>query len=429
MCAKNEKIRMEKKFMIRNSLLTDIFEHPQTRNLYKIYVLVFAVLGVHTVGKEYAATGRVTFGFPFIVKGFFNLDKVIFFWLCCFASVCAVFYVFKIWSSLRARAKGGKVTVFNWLGATCLALYYVYSFKMATHAVRHFNLQVAGVLIVTLEQIRFLMKVHAFIRSKTSEEPSRLSFSNYLYFLFAPTLIYRDAYPRTNSINWKFVTQCLLESISAMFVIALIITNTYPSPERWARKFTINDVLFDMADKIILVPLYAMSMFFLVFHSVQNLFAEILQFGDRLFYLDWWNERSFNSWLTKWNKIVRDWLYYYVYRDFKEHVCDNVLLARLVVFLLSFGVHEWVMSCCIGGFFPYMFIIFMVMALPLSYFQLPKNIISEVVMWLIGIFAMEVGIVVYVLEWDTLSKNPLINPTLWESLVPRFVTADCALKF
>ena len=49
---------MEKKFMIRNSLLTDIFEHPQTRNLYKIYVLVFAVLGVHTVGKENAATGR-----------------------------------------------------------------------------------------------------------------------------------------------------------------------------------------------------------------------------------------------------------------------------------------------------------------------------------------------------------------------------------
>lgn len=30
-------------------------------------------------------------------------------------------------------------------------------------------------------------------------------FSKYLYFSFAPTLVYRDEYPRTRSTNWKLV--------------------------------------------------------------------------------------------------------------------------------------------------------------------------------------------------------------------------------
>jgi hypothetical protein len=30
-------------------------------------------------------------------------------------------------------------------------------------------------------------------------------FSKFLYFLFAPTLIYRDSYPRTSSVRWNYV--------------------------------------------------------------------------------------------------------------------------------------------------------------------------------------------------------------------------------
>lgn len=30
-------------------------------------------------------------------------------------------------------------------------------------------------------------------------------FSKFLYFIFAPTLIYRDSYPRTSSVRWQYV--------------------------------------------------------------------------------------------------------------------------------------------------------------------------------------------------------------------------------
>lgn len=36
-------------------------------------------------------------------------------------------------------------------------------------------------------------------------------FSKFLYFLFAPTLIYRDSYPRTSSVRWQYVISQLVQ--------------------------------------------------------------------------------------------------------------------------------------------------------------------------------------------------------------------------
>ena len=272
------------------------------------------------------------------------------------------------------------------------------------------------------------MKVHAFVRSKASEELPRLSFSNYLYFLFAPTLIYRDAYPRTNHINWKFVAQCLLECVAGFFVFTFCIVNSFPSSERCAEKFTVNEVLLEIVEIIGYAAIMLVCPFFTLFHSFQNFFAEILQFGDRLFYLDWWNEHTVNGWLLKNDKIVQDWLYYYVYRDFRKHICDDVLLAKLTVFLLSLSVHEWIIFCCTGGLFPIWFFVFVVVGLPLTFFEIPKNVLSVVVLWCSLILFSAFAFVFYTLEWYARWKNPLEDPTLWELLVPRCLTCDCVLK-
>ena len=41
------------------------------------------------------------------------------------------------------------------------------------------------------------------------------AFSKFLYFIFAPTLIYRDSYPRTSSIRWKYVLSQLAQFAAA----------------------------------------------------------------------------------------------------------------------------------------------------------------------------------------------------------------------
>ena len=47
--------------------------------------------------------------------------------------------------------------------------------------------------------------------------------SKYVYFLFAPTLIYRDEYPRTEKIRWSIVLKWFFESFGILFVASLII--------------------------------------------------------------------------------------------------------------------------------------------------------------------------------------------------------------
>ena len=272
------------------------------------------------------------------------------------------------------------------------------------------------------------MKVHAFVRSKASEELPRLSFSNYLYFLFAPTLIYRDAYPRTKTINWNFVTQSFLEWVAGFFAFVFCAMNCFPTSERWAQKFTVNEVLLLILEKTGYALIILTGIFVTLWHSFHNFWAEILQFGDRLFYSDWWNEHTYNGWLVKWNKVVQDWLYYYVYLEFRKHICDNVLLAKLTVFLLSFVVHEWVVFCCTGGLVPVTFFVFVVVGLPLTFFEIPKNMFTVVIFWCSFILAFFSAFTVFSLEWYARSQSPVTNPTFWDFVVPRFLTCDCVLK-
>ena len=45
------------------------------------------------------------------------------------------------------------------------------------------------------------------------------------------------------------------------------------------------------------------------------MWAEMLCFADRQFYLDWWNSTSINAYYRTWNTLVQDWLYTYIYQD------------------------------------------------------------------------------------------------------------------
>lgn len=67
--------------------------------------------------------------------------------------------------------------------------------------------------------------------------------------------------------------------------------------------------------------------FFAVLHCWLNAWAEMLTFGDRLFYKDWWNSTNFSGYYRMWNIVVHDWLFSYVYQD--------VYMVRKVVDLQS----------------------------------------------------------------------------------------------
>jgi len=79
--------------------------------------------------------------------------------------------------------------------------------------------------------------------------------------------------------------------------------------------------------------------FFALFQSFLNALAEVMKFGDREFYTDWWNSPSVGAYWRTWNKPV--------YQFMKRHVFSPLIgrgwspySASVMVFLFSGVLHE-----------------------------------------------------------------------------------------
>lgn len=101
--------------------------------------------------------------------------------------------------------------------------------------------------------------------------------------------------------------------------------------------------------------------FFGFLHSWLNCWAEITRFPDRCFYSDWWNSIEFGSYYRKWNIIVHDWLYYFIYVDtcrFSKCGLKNTFVPKMLTFLISAVIHEVIITYALGFFYPILFILF-----------------------------------------------------------------------
>jgi diacylglycerol O-acyltransferase-1 len=56
-----------------------------------------------------------------------------------------------------------------------------------------------------------------------------------------------------------------------------------------------------------------LMVFYFYFHLYMNLFAELLRFGDQLFYKDWWNSTEVSAYGQLWNLPVHYWLVGHLY--------------------------------------------------------------------------------------------------------------------
>jgi diacylglycerol O-acyltransferase-1 len=79
--------------------------------------------------------------------------------------------------------------------------------------------------------------------------------------------------------------------------------------------------------------------FFALFQSFLNGLAELMRFGDREFYTDWWNSPSVGVYWRTWNKPV--------YQFMKRHVFSPLIgrgwssgWASIMVFVFSGVLHE-----------------------------------------------------------------------------------------
>ncbi|KAG2197722.1 hypothetical protein INT47_010658 [Mucor saturninus] len=173
--------------------------------------------------------------------------------------------------------------------------------------------------------------------------PNNVNAKNLLYFFFAPTLCYQPSYPRSPVFRKTFFMKRVGELITCL-VMMYVLTEQYAKPTlansikalEEKNYVTIIERVLKLSTTAVVIWLL---MFYALFHAFLNALSEVLRFGDRTFYLAWWNSGNLATYWRLWNRPV--------YLFFKRHVYIPAVqrgvppaACQLLVFLISAILHE-----------------------------------------------------------------------------------------
>ncbi|XP_077574025.1 sterol O-acyltransferase 1 [Stigmatopora nigra] len=425
-----------KQFLSRRSLLDELFEVNHIRTIYHMFIALLILFILSTLVVDFIDEGRLVLDFDLLVYAFGQFPLVVCTWIFMFLSVLVVPYpLFKLWIQTQSGSYRHSRLYSFFFGALYLLYQSLGLGFLPTYVVVSNSLPPASCFIVILEQVRLMMKVHSFIREnvprvqawtkdKPSQGPVVPLISQYLYFLFAPTLIYRDKYPRNPIIRWGYVATKLLQVLGCLFYAYYVFVRLCIPQFHSIRLqfFDLRSMVLGVFNSILPGVLVLFLGFFAFLHCWLNAFAEMLRFGDRMFYNDWWNSTSFANYYRTWNVVVHDWLFHYVYRDFLLISQKRFrAAAMLFVFTISAVVHEYILAICFGFFYPVLFCLFMCFGMMFNFIlhDQRKGPIWNIIMWTSLFLGHGVIICLYSQEWYAQRYCPLKEPSFLELLQPR----------
>lgn len=423
-----------KVFISRRSLLDELFEVNHIRTIYHMFIALLIIFIISTLIVDFLDEGRLVLDFDLLVYTFGKLPVVICSWIFMFFSTLVVPYMLLVhWArhhhtsnyrTLRTFVYGTAFVLFQMMIMGCGPVYIVL----------HYDLPPASRFIVIMEQVRMLMKAHSFVRENASrvilaskestDSPPIPQFSQYLYFLFVPTLVYRDGYPRNPEIRWSYVVTKFLQVFGCLFYVYYIFVRLcIPLFRNMSQEpFSARVLVLCIFSSILPGVLMLFLGFFAVLHCWMNAFAEMLRFADRIFYKDWWNSTSFANYYRTWNVVVHDWLYCYAYRDFLWMFGKRFRAAAMLsVFTVSAIVHEYVLALCFGFFYPVLFCLFMCFGMVFNFIlhDRRKGPIWNIIMWTSLFLGQGVLVCLYSQEWYAQRHCPIENPSLLDLVKPR----------
>lgn len=425
----------EKQFKERRSLLTELFDdNVHVNGVYKLIILFFSISVLTYILKEFIHHGRFPMALILIYNKFGKIDVVLSFWIVNNILTISMYYCFLFWEKIRQKVANTQ----KWDGFCIIILvtYYVLSFYITSSIINKFDLPFASAMILSMESVRFLMKIHAFVRSNVGNVLNKRSdykngvycppVSKFIYFLYAPTAVYKNEYPRTASIRWNFVLYRMLE-ILAITVFYAICFDNIAKPlfeDSCMNKVTLLDLLIKILEFSVPSSVILIGVFFTLLHSTQNLVGELLGFGDRMFYSDWWTCTDLQQYYKKWNMVIGDWLYTYTYKDINIIMSNTPKtrdFAKLVTIVLSALVHEWICTVTTGYFFPIILASMIISALLCVHLKVQNrtNVKNTIALF---IFIMGSSIISSLYGLEYFARE---NLNMQNNLLPVFLTQNC----
>jgi diacylglycerol O-acyltransferase-1 len=169
-----------------------------------------------------------------------------------------------------------------------------------------------------------------------------VSLKSLAYFMVAPTLCYQPSYPRSACIRKGWVARQFAKLVIFTGFMGFIIEQYINPIVRNSKHPLKGDLLYaiERVLKLSVPNLYVwLCMFYCFFHLWLNILAELLCFGDREFYKDWWNAKSVGDYWRMWNMPVHKWMVRHIYFPCLRSKIPKTL-AIIIAFLVSAVFHE-----------------------------------------------------------------------------------------
>uniref|UniRef100_A0A9J8C1X6 O-acyltransferase n=1 Tax=Cyprinus carpio carpio TaxID=630221 RepID=A0A9J8C1X6_CYPCA len=245
--------------------------------------------------------------------------------------------------------------------------------------------------------------------------PANLTHRDIYYFIFVPTLCYELNFPRSPRIRKRFLLRRLLEMVFLMqLILGLIQQWMVPTIQNSMKPF--QDMDFSRIVERLLklaVPNHFIWLifFYWYFHSSMNFVAELMQFGDREFYRDWWNSETIPYFWSNWNIPVHKWCLRHFYKPMLVKGV-NKLGAQLAVFFLSAFFHEYLVSVPLKMFRLWAFL-GMMAQIPLAYFvgRFLRGNYGNAAVWMSLIIGQPIAVLMYVHDYYVLHYESAAEST------------------
>ncbi|XP_064458466.1 sterol O-acyltransferase 1-like [Ornithodoros turicata] len=431
----------EKMFQLRNSRIVDMMANQHLRTVFNMCAAFLFLVCVILVISYIYDPQRVHEDLSTIILNSAGFSTVIGFLLAINFSILFLLRPsLHLWAQCRTTVKSG---LLDGIFLSLLVIYIAVLLAFpAYYSLKH-GFPPLSAAILAFEQVRLIMKLYAYTRELVKVNKHVLmketngtnnielklpEMNSLLYFLFAPTLVFRESYPRTPNVRWGTVLWYLSNFLGCILLYSVVLNHFIKDLFRDAGKDDFQLLGFTLTGCSILI-LGSISLFLMFYgflHCWLNLFAELLRFGDRLFYLDWWNSTTYADYYRSWNLVVHDWLFTYVYTDAYKIFNRSKRAAMLVVFMLSAIVHEYILAVAYGFFFPVILVVFGTLGVGFVFVTKKKTgHVWNVFLWITLIAGWGIILVFYTVEFYARLNCPQTRGNIADFFLPRSFSWSC----
>ncbi|XP_075772941.1 diacylglycerol O-acyltransferase 1 [Pelodiscus sinensis] len=237
--------------------------------------------------------------------------------------------------------------------------------------------------------------------------PANLTYKDLYYFLFAPTLCYELNFPRSPRIRKRFLLRRLFEMLFFIqLLVGLIQQWMVPTIQNSMKPFRDMDysrIIERLLKLAVPNHLIWLIFFYWFFHSSLNVLAEVMQFGDREFYRDWWNSESVTYFWQNWNIPVHKWCLRHFYKPMIKRGVSK-WTAQTAVFLASAFFHEYLVSVPLKMFRLWAFM-GMMAQIPLAWLvgRFLRGNYGNAAVWISLIIGQPIAVLMYVHDYYVLN--------------------------